>query len=148
MLCRLPDLLRTHRSQLKAEWLRLLKARPPVSPMGLPEILRHRMDDTLTELTTFLRNPPAARWLERSPDCMEQLRQLCRCGLNPLLDYYLTGCDALQAILGPTLIESEKRLLEYAWHLLAQHEIEALCGVCCRCPPVPELTEPAPRATV
>jgi len=60
----------------------------------------------------------------------------------------LTGCDALQAILGPTLIESEKRLLEYAWHLLAQHEIEALCGVCCRCPPVPELTEPAPRATV
>jgi hypothetical protein len=113
--------------------------------MGLPEILWHRMDDTLTELTVFLRNQPTPRWVDRSPDCMERLRELCRCGLNPLLDYYLTGCSALQAVLGPGLNEAEKYQLERGWHQLAEREIEALCGVCCRCAPVPALSETVAR---
>ena len=121
--------------------------------MGLPEILRHRMDDTLTELGTFLRNPPAARWVDGGPDCMSRLREVCRCGLNPLLDYFLTGSDALQTVVGPLLTEPEHRLLEHAWHQLSQHEIEALCGLCCRCavpaavaaaPAVEPIAEPAP----
>lgn len=64
---------------------------------------------------------------------MARLRDICRCGLNPLLDYFHTGSDALQAVVGPLLTEPEHRLLEHAWHQLAQHEVEALCGVCCRC---------------
>ena len=142
MSCRLPNLLRAHRLHLKTEWQQRLEARPPNTSLALPEILVHRMDDTLDQLDSLLHGPPSARWLDRHPPRMGQLREQCRCGLNPLLDYFVTGSAAMTALLSAELSEMEKKSLDRAWHLLAQREIESLCGVCCRiC--APALTCPA-----
>ena len=136
--------MRTHRLGLKADWLQRLRARPPKSSLALPEILRHRMNDTLDELDDLLRSPAAARWRMRpSPDWGE-LQGQCRCGQNPLLDYFELGGATLAEALAAELGAEEMKTVAGAWHFLAAREIMALCGVCRRpCPPVLQLPIPA-----
>ncbi len=123
---RLPELLRAHRLRLKADWSRRLGARPPRSPLALPEILQHRMNDTLDQLDDLLRTRPTLMMRKvREPEP-------CRCDLNPLLDYFATGGEALAAGLNGELSAAEETILDRAWHYLAAREIQALCGACLR----------------
>lgn len=140
---RLPDLLRTHRLRLKADWLQRLCARPPKSSLALPEILRHRMNDTLDQLDDLLRGPVAARWQFRPGPSAGELSEQCRCGLNPLLDYFELGGATLAEGLAAEMSPDERKSVEGAWHFLAAREIRTLCGVCRR-PGYPELHLPVP----
>jgi hypothetical protein len=140
----LPDLLRIHRLRLKADWLQRLRARPPKSSLAMPEILRHRMNDTLDQLDDLLRSPAASRWRLRPAPGWAELHEQCRCGQNPLLDYFELGGATLAEVLAAELGADEMKAVEGAWHFLAAREILALCGVCRRpCSPVLQLPVPA-----
>jgi len=121
---RLPQLLRAQRLRLKADWLRRLESRPPRSPLALPEILQHRMNDTLDQLDSLLRS--------RSVPTLRKPREPepCRCELNPLQDYFATGGEAVLAGWGDEMSDVEQRILARAWQQLAAREIKALCGAC------------------
>lgn len=131
MADRLPQLLRTHHAALKTAWLRRLRACPPVSAMARVEILAHYMDDTLRQLGCLLNSRPLQGAESRAVVSSALRRSQCPCGLNPLLDYYVTGDEALGAVLS-NLSEEEREHVNQCWHRLAQGEIESLCNVCCR----------------
>ena len=128
---RLPQLLRTHHAALKTAWLRRLRVRPPVSAMARVEILAHYMDATLRQLSGLLAGKRLRKVDSPEPLSVAIRRTNCSCGLNPLLDYYVTGDEALAAVLNG-LTDEERQRLNECWHYLAQDEIEALCNVCCR----------------
>ena len=131
---RLAALLAAHRMPLKAKWDRQLRlAGPPNTALALPDILVHRMDDTLDQFAHLLRRATARRWPDESPPAWPHLRDGCRCGLNPLLDYVEAGGLALQAEL-PELRPADRHALDQAWYALAQLEVASLCAVCCRAP--------------
>lgn len=135
MAALLPQLLRKHRLCLKAEWERRLRAEPAITAMAHPDILVYMMDETLDQLGALLRAKSAERWGAVQHSHLMQLRALCPCGLNPLLTYFVTGGDAMQAVLlevAAELPEVEKHALCSAWHFMAQNEIESLCAPCHR----------------
>ena len=131
MLRQLAVLVISRRRELKAAWKQRLCAAPPKSPLANPEILFHRMNDTLDQLNAFLCSHAVRRKLDGPPLPWIEMRDRCHCGLNPLLDYFETGAAAINAAL-PTLDEPGRTLLDQAWRLIAQREIELLCSVCCR----------------
>ena len=131
MHSRLAALLISHRRKLKAEWSSRLCAGPPNSALANPEVLILRMDGTLDQLGSFLRSRSAKVWLAQHQTDPTPLREQCRCGLSPLLNYFETGGAALDVALFELSAE-EKAMLDQVWHLLAQQEIQSLCGACCR----------------
>lgn len=131
MLRQLAALVVSRRRELKAAWKQRLCAAPPKSPLANPEILFHRMNDTLDQLNAGLCSHSLRRSLDGAPLQWAELREQCRCGLNPLLDYFETGAAAIATAL-PDLDEPRKTLLDQTWRLLAQREIALLCSVCCR----------------
>ena len=131
MLRQLAALVVARRREIRAAWKQRLRAAPPKSPLANPEILIHRMDDTLAQLNAFLCSHSVRRRLNGPPLPWIEMRDRCRCGLNPLLDYFETGAAALNLAL-PDLDEPGKTLLDQAWRLIAQREIDLLCAVCRR----------------
>jgi len=131
MLRQLAALVVSRRRELKAAWKQRLRSTPPKSPLANPEVLIHRMNDTLDQLNAFLCSHSVRRSLNDSPSQWAEMREQCRCGLNPLLDYFETGAAAIDAVL-PELDEPTKTLLDQAWRLMAQREIVLLCSVCQR----------------
>ncbi|MCX6944255.1 MAG: hypothetical protein NT173_05795 [Opitutales bacterium] len=131
MFKRLSALLMARRLSLKTEWERRLRAQPPNTALANPDVLVHRMDDSLERLDSLL-SRHAKRWPEGHPPALARLRDPCRCGLNPLLGYFETGGAALLAVL-PDLKETERSAVEQAWYFFAQQEVDSLCAVCCRC---------------
>jgi hypothetical protein len=134
MHSRLAVLLHAQRTRLKAEWRRRLRIEPASTPLANPDTLVYLMDETLAQLEALVRDRPAPRWLRLRKTHLGPLRSLCPCGLNPLLAYFSTGVEALDAILSTDgyLTEEKISTLCQAWHFLAQSEIEALCEGCCR----------------
>jgi hypothetical protein len=134
MRSRLAVLLHAQRTPLKAEWRCRLRIEPVSTPLANPDTLVYLMDETLTQLEALVRDRPASRWLRLRKTHLEPLRSLCPCGLNPLLAYFVTGVEALDAILSTDgyLTGEEIFTLCQGWHFLAQSEIEALCEGCCR----------------
>jgi hypothetical protein len=134
MHSRLAVLVHAQRIPLKTEWRRRLRIEPTSTPLANPDTLVYLMDETLTQLEALVRDRPAQRWTRLRKTHLEPLRSLCPCGLNPLLAYFSSGVEALDAILSTDgyLTKEEKSMLCQAWHFLAQSEIEALCEGCCR----------------
>jgi hypothetical protein len=134
MHSRLAVLLSAQRTRLKAEWCRRLRIEPVSTPLANPDTLAYLMDETLAQLESLVCDRPAQRWLRLRKTHLEPLRSLCPCGLNPLLTYFSSGVETLDAILCTDgyLTKGEKSMLCQAWHFLAQSEIEALCEGCCR----------------
>jgi hypothetical protein len=69
--------------------------------------------------------------------------------LNPLLSYFAAGEAALLTILeeGEAAEEPVRALIAGSWRVLAQGEIDAVCGMCVRaCPtPYPKISAPLRR---
>jgi hypothetical protein len=134
MHSRLAVLVHARRTSLKAEWRRRLRIEPLSSPLANPDTLVYLMDETLMQLEALVRDRPAPRWLRLRKSHLGPLRSLCPCGLNPLLAYFGTGVEALDAVFSTDgdLTREERSTLCQAWHFLAQSEIEILCAGCCR----------------
>ncbi len=142
ILCLLTD----RRTDLKSEWATRLRTEPVRSALGHPDILTYMMDETLDQLTDLLLRRQAVR--VRHPGDFESR---CRCHFNPLLAYFTTGLDALLTILAQesALDEPARAVAGAWWGLLAQREVDAVCGACVRpCaqpyPPIKKLLTPTP----
>jgi len=131
---RLAVLIHAQRTLLKVEWRRRLRIEPTSTPLANPDALVYLMDETLTQLESLVRDRPAPRWLRLRKTHLGPLRSLCPCGLNPLLAYFSSGAETLNAVLSVDgyLTREEVSTLCQGWHFLAQSEIEALCEGCCR----------------
>ena len=123
-----------HASRILARWRDHLRALPPSSALAAPELLAPLMAPALAKVRQeAAREDDHADSPEPGP---------CRCGLNPLVAFYLTGeCatfdvmweqpDAL-APLAPALREDLCRRLRSAWHRVATAEITLFCSLCQR----------------
>jgi hypothetical protein len=118
------------RPAIKREWEKLLRTEPALSPMANPDTLVFLMDETLTQLGDGLRARLAKGWMHRAPPVIAPLQRRCPCGLNPLLNYYATGELAVHAATAPRLEHNDLEEVLALFHVLAQREIDTLCGVC------------------
>lgn len=126
-----PSRLTLLRPRIKKRWTELLRAEPVATPLAHPDALVFLMDETLAQLTTIGSGQSLKHWLADNPALLAPLRSQCQCSLNPLLSYYSTGNQALREIAKKPLGDDLDEVLLY-FHGLAQQDIEALCGVCCR----------------
>lgn len=125
--------LKAHRSSLRTRWEHKLRALPPSSAMADPDALVHLMEWTLESLFQELTNK--ARRGQRPPAAVP-----CRCGMNPLIAYFVTAEDALLEIifiegkswlaLDPEVRETEVAWVRNALQRVASREIDAFCAVC------------------
>jgi hypothetical protein len=128
-------LLDRHAARILARWREQLRALPPSSALAAPELLAPLMAPAIArvrlEAARHMGDPPG------EPEAAD-----CRCGLNPLVAFYLTGetstfevlwsqPDAL-APLPPAARETTCRVLREAWQRVATEEISLFCSVCQR----------------
>ncbi len=143
ILCILSD----RHAHLKKAWERRLRLEPVRSALGEPAVLVYMMDETLRQLSGLITRQHAVR-RPMSGD----FESRCGCRLNPLLAYFSTGEASLLTLLGEAGVmdDAVRALVSGWWRLLAQGEIDAVCGLCVRTchapyPKIPEtLRQPEP----
>jgi hypothetical protein len=118
------------RPMVLGRWEDLLRAEIP-SVSTSPDLLVSAMEDVIGRIFSDT-NRPGVRWLRQARPRVAFLHDHCQCGLQALLTYFAT---ADQALLEAETGESEESaaILERArvlLHMLAQLEIESLCGGC------------------
>jgi len=134
----LVNALRFRSPHIRERWGALLHAEPVTTPLANPHALVHLIDWTLYEIFQSLRSPAARRRFGRRIASATHGRECC--GRNPLLAHFVAGEQAMREALilvqaaTPSLdpIERDASLEELNQVLrdVAQHEIEAFCGVC------------------
>ncbi|MGC4074250.1 MAG: hypothetical protein QM760_17405 [Nibricoccus sp.] len=117
------------RHHLKREWAARLRRAPVRNAMAEPVILVHMMDETLDQLADLL-----VRKTRPRGEIAGDFENRCVCRLNPLLAYFTTGEASLMFLLGreESVDEPLYALVRSSWRLLAQREIDAVCGMCVR----------------
>ena len=132
------------RPTIKTCWEVLLRAEPPLNPLGNPDTLVYLMDCTLDEVFAYVQTPGPRRWLSRRPLLCGPLGLTCFCGRNPLLSYYETGEQAVLSVAGRMAAdfpgfkpgEREENLAELrlTFDYFAQRELQNFCDLCrCDC---------------
>ncbi len=134
----LVNALRFRSPQIRERWATLLHAEPVTTPLANPHALVHLIDWTLNEIFQSLLSHSSRRRFNRRIAATTHGRECC--GRNPLLAYFAAGEQAMREALilvqvaTPSLdpIERDASLeeLNHVLHDVAQHEIEAFCGVC------------------
>lgn len=118
---------------IKARWKTLLREIPSrprqTTAVVMPEMLVLMIDDTLTRLTGKLRCLPDRASISPVPTHHQKAKTSCQCGLNLLMNYYLSGVRALRDILRsePGL---DRRHICRCFNLLAREEVLALASIC------------------
>jgi len=118
---------------IRANWEALLRLERPSSPLANPDLLVHRLDQSLDEIFKDL-----LLWSLRAHP--RPYVPHCPCGMNPWLAYLGAGRQALRqalveaqvAIPGQTHEAREEALacLEQVMDHIARREIESFCSVC------------------
>lgn len=131
-------LLDRHAARVLTRWRERLRALPPSSALAHPDMLGPLMAPALARVRQEAAQP--AEEAGAVGDGSEPV--VCRCGLNPLVAFYLTGeCATFDVLWGqadalPHLAPSEReqlcRALSQAWRRVATDEISLFCGVCLR----------------
>jgi hypothetical protein len=120
------------RPAIKRRWEVLLRAEPPSSALASPDTFVFLMDTTLERVASALHTGALSPRAGPGEGSLQAAKDRCKCGLNPLLTYYISGEKALIEIAGPVLRHDLDCALIF-FHGLAHREIEALCGVCNHC---------------
>lgn len=141
-------LLNRHASRIFARWRELLRALPPSSALADPDLLAPQMAPALARVKYEAGLAPDLAWPETKPAD-------CRCGLNPLVAFYLTGeCATFEVLWGrpdgfaqlsPQEREALSARLRAAWRRVADDEIALFCSICQHGKPHPA-AHPAPCA--
>jgi hypothetical protein len=129
-------LLDRHAARVLTRWRERLRALPPSSALAHPDLLGPLMAPALARVRQEAVQP--ANGTEATNE--EPLN--CRCGLNPLVAFYLTGeCATFDVLWGqadalphlaPTEREQLCRALSQAWKRVATDEISLFCSLCQR----------------
>ena len=144
-------LLDRHAARILARWREQLRSLPPSSALAAPELLAPLMAPAIAqvrfEAASHLNDPPG------TPDTSE-----CRCGLNPLVAFYLTGEAATFEVLwsqpealaplAPEAREATCRILREAWRRVATEEVSLFCSLCQRGAALDAADRHHPRQTV
>lgn len=141
-------LLDRHAARVLTRWRERLRALPPSSALAHPDLLGPLMAPALArvrqEAAQALDSDPAAGGAPApsAPATAKEDPVNCRCGLNPLVAFYLTGeCATFDVLWGqadalPHLAPREReqlcRALSHAWKLVATDEISLFCSLCLR----------------
>lgn len=124
-------LIDRHAARVLARWRERLRALPPSSALANPDLLAPLMAPALARVRQEATGPQVDAAAETTE---------CRCGLNPLVAFYLTGecatmdvlwghADALLALDAKSR-EQVCRTLNQAWRRVADDEIALFCSVC------------------
>ncbi|HEY0969267.1 MAG TPA: hypothetical protein VGD88_17875 [Opitutaceae bacterium] len=124
--------LATHRPRLLQRWEESLRALPPSSALAHPDALVHLMPATLDRIRSVLAKNLRSR--------TERMPVDCRCGMNPLITFFITAEAALIETLftaeptwakltGPQR-EDGLAILRSTLHAIADDDIEAFCSLC------------------
>ena len=124
------DKIKLLRPAIKREWGALLRAEPTLSPLGHPDTLTYLMDETISNVVKSVHSHSLKTLIHRSPVLLAPLQRHCRCGLNPLLNYYATGELALRSAFRQQFDPATCEALLTVFHVKAQQEIETICAVC------------------
>lgn len=129
-------LLDRHAARVLTRWRERLRALPPSSALAHPDLLGPLMAPALARV----RQEAVQPFAEAAAAASEPTA--CRCGLNPLVAFYLTGeCATFDVLWGqadalPHLAPSEReqlcRCLSHAWKRVATDEISLFCSLCQR----------------
>jgi hypothetical protein len=130
-------LLDRHAARVLTRWRERLRALPPSSALAHPDLLGPLMAPALARVRQEATQPSAdtLKGADEAP-------MSCRCGLNPLVAFYLTGeCATFDVLWGqadalPHLAPGERenlcRTLSLAWRRVATDEISLFCSLCQR----------------
>ncbi|MBC8009088.1 MAG: hypothetical protein H7067_03210 [Burkholderiales bacterium] len=126
-------LFNRHSSRILGRWRELLRALPPSSALADPELLTPQMVPALARIKHEMSVSPH---LERP----EVVHVDCRCGLNPMAAFYLTGeCATFEVFWGrpdgfaqltPQEREALSQRLRAAWRRVADDETAVFCSFC------------------
>jgi hypothetical protein len=129
-------LLDRHAARVLTRWRERLRALPPSSALAHPDLLGPLMAPALARV-----RQEATQAAEGAAVTMGE-PVTCRCGLNPLVAFYLTGeCATFDVLWGqadalPHLQPGEReqlcRALSQAWRRVATDEISLFCSLCQR----------------
>jgi hypothetical protein len=131
-------LLDRHAARVLTRWRERLRSLPPSSALAHPDLLGPLMAPALARV-----RQEAAQSADESGTAAASAEPLaCRCGLNPLVAFYLTGeCATFDVLWGqadalPHLAPEEReqlcRCLSQAWKRVATDEISLFCSLCQR----------------
>lgn len=123
--------LLARRHTLHSQWAERLRATPVVSPLGHPDTLIHLMDRTLDQIFQELAHPSARKRQPRLPS------DFCRCGHNPLVNYFSTATLAFQTTLAQCADEmpvtrDDAEEVNRTIARIARREILTFCALCLR----------------
>lgn len=133
------DEVARRREEVRQRWRAALRQAPVHTALGNPDTLAFMIDPTLNRLFAAVRDRADATWTPDSPPEARLVEAASRCGLNPMIAYFLAGESALVGVTRGirtcgTLSESE--LLTYEGELLAalrdlgRTEITGFCSIC------------------
>lgn len=120
--------------EIRARWKTLLRRELPNTPLADPAILVRLFDVTLSEVFGVLGGEP--RSLGGEVSSSPGLKDICSCGRNPLIAYFLTGERAfLQAMVSAEQSAGVKlgtatTEVYCVLRQIARREIAAFCSLC------------------
>lgn len=131
-------LLDRHAARILTRWREQLRSLPPSSALATPELLTPLMAPALARVRhESVQNVPRADRPVGAADPGD-----CRCGLNPLAAFYLTGeCATFEVLwtlpdalapLAPGDRETLCQNLRSAWRRVATSETAVFCSLCQR----------------
>ena len=137
-------LLDRHAARVLTRWRERLRSLPPSSALAHPDLLGPLMAPALARVRQEAAQPAEAATTVGAMIALAKEAEplACRCGLNPLVAFYLTGeCATFDVLWGqadalPHLAPQEReqlcRCLSQAWKRVATDEISLFCSLCQR----------------
>jgi hypothetical protein len=133
------DEVARRRDEVRQRWRAALRHIPVHTALGNPDTLAFMIDPTLNRLFAAVNERRDAPWLPTALPETRLVEAASRCGLNPMIAYFLSGESAIVAVTRSirscgTMTESEMLTAENellaTLRELGRGEITGFCGIC------------------
>jgi hypothetical protein len=127
---------------IRSDWQILLRGKPTWDVRAAPGSVADLMDSILDQLWSIQHTSTLSNWIRRKPSVPLPAWTKGGCGLDPLLVFMTAGkrallqgartAEATQADLPASERTRQRDELALAFDVIAQREIERVCGACAR----------------